>query len=279
MRELALPIFDGATLPGSTYTYGFDPEDNKAETLVVHQRPLNARKRSIYVAQADELEAEIKMAESRQSAEKLIRELVRRRGNIDSRLFNDLASAVVVHGNWIADGTSFTNSTTENTIAMTPLLAGSGAAIESTTYGADASGGFWYPGRALRIFWTGAVSSAASSPGNLTINGRLNTHTGNALGASAANALAVSMATVIWSGILLITCRTIGAAGTLESSVVWDCVLSATQATDPTSTANTGHNVAIDTTANNSINITALFSAASASNIILTRQFIAEVLS
>jgi hypothetical protein len=279
MRELALPIFDGATMPGSSYSYNFDHETGKHDTLVVHQRPLNAPKRSIYVAGEDELKAEIKMAESRQSAEKLIRELARRRGNLDSRLFNDLASAVVVHGNWIADGTSFTNSVTENTIAMSPLLAGAGAAIESTTYGPDASGGFWYPGRALRIFWTGAVSSAASTPGNLTMNARLNTHTGNALGASAANALATSMATVVWSGIILVTCRTIGAAGTLESMIMWDAVLNATQTTAPTRAIATGHNVAIDTTANNTLVVTALFSFASASNIILTRQFICEVLS
>lgn len=277
LRELALPVFDAQTLPGSSFSYSFDPGEGRARVQVVHQRPRSAPSRSLFIADMEDMAHEVRMADSRRATNAWLRE----RGLTEIRdngIYNDLASAVVVHGNWIADGTSFTNSVTENTVAISPQFAGSGAAIESTTTSPEAAGGFWYQGRAIRIFWEPVISSAASSPGNLTLNWRLNSHTGNSFGAGPASALAVSMATVSWISRLHAVCRTVGAAGALEGSTEYRYVLSATQLTATTDMINRA-SATIDTTANNNIVGTALFSAASASNIILTKMLVVEVLS
>lgn len=267
MKELALPVFDAHTLPGSSFSF-----DSEKGAVVTHQRERGAPSRSLFTATPEDMTREIAQAESREKTNRWLRE----RGLTEVRpssVFADVSSAVALRGVWTVDGPSLNTSVVETVIATSPVFAGAGAGA-----GADAAGGFWYSGRAIRIFWEGILSSVSATPGNITLNTRLNSNAGNSLGVSAANALANSMAAIAQTMELRVVCRSIGAAGALESNVEYHTLMNATQLTATTDMRNRA-TPAIDTTANNTIVVTGLFSVSNAANILITKIFLVEVLN
>lgn len=267
MQTRLAPVFDAHTLPGSSFSF-----DGEKGASVVHNRERGAPAAKLYVASPEEMYREIEKAKQRESSNKWLRE----RGLHEiapSSIFADQATAEVLRGSWMADGASLTNSTVEGVSATSPSFAGTGGVT-----GPDSESGFWRPGRAIRIYWEGVLSSATASAGNLTLNTRLNTISGNSLGPSSANVLAVSMASIVQTMELRAICRSIGAAGALEVGIEWHTLMNATQLTATTDMRNRA-TPAIDTTANNTIVITGLFTVANAANILITKIFLVEVLN
>ena len=81
------------------------------------------------------------------------------------------------------------------------------------------------PGQIYRLYACGVMSTAASTPGTLTITPRWGTSSsGTALGASAASAtLTASKTTVPWWLEALLQCRTIGSGGTAVLTGTFQC--------------------------------------------------------
>lgn len=75
---------------------------------------------------------------------------------------------------------------------------------------------YWYAGKTAELNYRGKLTTAASTPGNMTLTGRAGTTTGGtSLAASAATALTTSKTNISISIEMLVTCRTDGATGTL----------------------------------------------------------------
>lgn len=77
--------------------------------------------------------------------------------------------------------------------------------------------GFLQPGKMLHLSAWGRMTTAGSTPGNLTLTGRYGTTTGGtSLGASAASALVAAQTNITWRAELDLTCYTPGTAGTVQ---------------------------------------------------------------
>jgi len=170
-----------------------------------------------------------------------------------------------------ADGTSLTNSTTETALATTVSFLGSGS-------GTVGVGGFWAEEKTLGIHFRGALSSAASTPGNFNLNLRQDSTSGTSAGGQTAYALATSLATSPIALDAYLTCRAVGTAGNVEAMVEYTpgATPSGTTNVRQLARANIG---SFDTTGNRSFLVDGLFSTASASNIALAKLFIVEVLN
>jgi hypothetical protein len=166
----------------------------------------------------------------------------------------DNASAVVLQRISLADGAAITG-TTEGIISASPNWAGSGTNTAGT-------GGFWYPGKSVRFTSAGRLTTPASA-GTMTLNMRLDTITGASLGASGALAVIASQTNVSYWFEYIVTCRSVGTAGTLFGMgkfVVNPIVLASTA--QPAMMPATGPTTAtIDTTGNHQLVWTALFTA------------------
>lgn len=77
--------------------------------------------------------------------------------------------------------------------------------------------GFLNAGKTLHLSAWGRMTTAGSTPGNLTLTGRYGTTTGGtSLGASAASALVAAQTNITWRAELDLTCYTPGTAGTAQ---------------------------------------------------------------
>jgi hypothetical protein len=75
---------------------------------------------------------------------------------------------------------------------------------------------YFIVGKKMKITARGKVTSAASTPGSLTLTARFGTTTsGTSLAASAATALAASKTNITWILELWATCRAVGSSGSL----------------------------------------------------------------
>ena len=101
-------------------------------------------------------------------------------------------------------------TTTETILFATQPFASAGA----NTQGED---GFFYVGRTLRIRVSGFLTTIGTA-GTITLNWRLNTISGNSLGASVAITPIVSITKGAWIFEGYVTCRSVGSAGTLIGS-------------------------------------------------------------
>lgn len=118
----------------------------------------------------------------------------------------DNASAVV--NSRVGKGVGLSATTTTETILFaTQPFASAGA----NTQGED---GFWAQGRAIRI-WASGFLTTIGTAGTITLNMRLNSISGNSLGASAAITPVISITKGAWLFQAMIVCRTVGSAGTL----------------------------------------------------------------
>jgi hypothetical protein len=100
-----------------------------------------------------------------------------------------------------------------------PAFTGSGT-------GTQGAGGFWYPGRSIKVTLWGVMTTAGASPGTFTGDWKVDTvangTTGNSLGASPASAtLAISITAGVWCWESWIVCRSVGTAGTLFGHGRW----------------------------------------------------------
>jgi len=98
-------------------------------------------------------------------------------------------------------------TTTETVLFASQPFASAG----SNNQGED---GFWYVGRTIR-FWVSGFLTTIGTAGTVTLNWRLNSITGNSLGASIAITPIVSITKGAWIFKGVVTCRSIGSAGTL----------------------------------------------------------------
>jgi hypothetical protein len=166
----------------------------------------------------------------------------------------DFATACVLARASVVDGTGVTGLT-ETIASASPLYAGSGA----STLG---SGGFWYQGRSLRFWCWGRLNTGASAS-TMTLNMHLDTTGGASLGASAAVSIVVSQTNISFFVKYNVTCRTIGAAGTLFGMGALEANPAVIASTNqpvmmPASVPTTA---TIDTTVNHQLVFTAVFSA------------------
>lgn len=150
-----------------------------------------------------------------------------------------------------ADGPSLATGV-ETALVNTVTFLGSGTGA--------ISGGAWAAGRAIRIHFVAALSSAASSPGNFNLNVRQNGASGTSAGAQTAYALATSLS---GSRIALdanLVCRGDTSGGNLETCVEYSP--GTTRSSGPNSREIAGTNIGgFDTTANQFFTVSGLFSA------------------
>lgn len=121
----------------------------------------------------------------------------------------DLATAVASARVGKAAGLSAT-TTTETILFATQPFASAGA----NTQGED---GFWYVGRSLRIRVSGFLTTIGTA-GTVTMNLRLNSISGASLGASVAIVPIINITKGAWIYEGYVTCRSVGAAGSLIGS-------------------------------------------------------------
>jgi hypothetical protein len=118
----------------------------------------------------------------------------------------DNASAVVNARVGKGAGLSAT-TTTETILFATQPFSSAGA----NTQGED---GFFAVGRAIRL-WVSGFLTTIGTAGTITLNMRLNSIAGNSLGASVAIAPIPTITKGAWLFQAMITCRSVGATGTL----------------------------------------------------------------
>ena len=109
-----------------------------------------------------------------------------------------------------ADGGSLATGS-ETALATTITFLGSGSGT--------GAGGFWSPGKTLGIHFRGALSSAASTPGNFNLNLRQTSTSGTSAGAQTAYAMATSLSASPIGLDAWITCRSDGSGGNVETCV------------------------------------------------------------
>lgn len=158
--------------------------------------------------------------------------------------------------------------TTEGALSVSPTYPGSGAqvtGIANQTTGPRVGGSvFWKPGLAIEVLLRG-VATTGATPGNLTLNWRLDTISGASLGASATITLLANQANLGWEFRGDIVCRTVGTAGTLWGQGHWMCnelLFAPNLIMVPAATPATA---AIDTTAAHQLVVTALLTQAGSS--------------
>jgi hypothetical protein len=117
----------------------------------------------------------------------------------------DNASAEVLQR--VSRGAQATVTATTETALFTSQSFAGGAA-------GDGEGGFWYPGKTVRM-WASGLLTTIGTAGTITLNWRLNSISGNSLGASVAITPAISITKGSWLFEGRITCRSIGSSGTL----------------------------------------------------------------
>jgi hypothetical protein len=124
-------------------------------------------------------------------------------------------------------------------------------------------------GSAFLVFAHGRVSTAASTPGNLTLDLRFGS---TVIATSTAMALATSQTNIAWSTHLLLIARVIGtAANFMHNGPIQSAALSTTPTHWQTSAPAVGSNV--DLTTSQAVDLFATFSSNSASNSITCHGF------
>jgi len=167
---------------------------------------------------------------------------------------------------------STADATVGNTTTETSLV---GTGVGSLTLPAN----FLIAGKTLRITACGYYSSKASSPGNLQINIKLGSTVVNQLPGSGGSALAGSAASFGWRLSALVTCRSTGASGSVSSGGDMTRLTSSSGANaDFGFTKNTGP-VTIDTTAGQTLDLTATFNIADVANTITCTNLTVEILN
>lgn len=121
----------------------------------------------------------------------------------------DNASAVVNARVGKGVGLSAT-TTTETILFATQPFASAGA----NTQGED---GFFSVGRLIRIYVSGFLTTIGTA-GTVTLNMRLNSISGNSLGASVAIVPVISITKGAWEFTAYVSCRSVGSTGTLIGS-------------------------------------------------------------
>jgi len=161
-------------------------------------------------------------------------------------------------------GSNYTNSTSET--SLTGQTSGGAWAAPRE---------WWQQGRTIHFVANGAVSTAASTPGNLTLNLRWGSTSGTIMIGTGALALATSQTTKTFTFEGWIECNAIGTSGTVKAfgQYINGALSTATMQSLPASAVAA---VTIDTTIANDITFSALTSAASASNIVTLHQFFLE---
>lgn len=204
----------------------------------------------IVIARPDQVAEEAELAFARRALAARIRQ---RRYGLLPVSGGDEASGVVVARYALADGASITG-TTEGILSASPVYGGSGTNTAGT-------GGFWRPGKMVRFTTWGRMTTAAT-PGNATFNMRLDTISGASLGASAAITLSASQTNISWWAEYLVTCRSVGTAGTLfgMGKVEANPSLIASTAQPVMLPASAPTTATIDTTANHQLVFTILYS-------------------
>lgn len=171
---------------------------------------------------------------------------------------NDMASAVACARYEVAAGLSVA-STTEGILFATQSFPGSG----SNTNG---QGGFWYPGRTIRIRVSGFLTTIGTA-GTITLNLRLDSISGASLGASVAITPVISITKGAWIYEAYATCRTMGASGVIIGSGTITFGSTVVTATAPGRTwllpdVNSDATATIDTTAAHQLVFTTLMTQA-----------------
>src|SRR5258708_39259132 len=114
--------------------------------------------------------------------------------------------------------------TTEGALSVSQTFPGSGAqvtGIANQTTGPRVGGSvFWKQGTAIEVLLRG-VATTGGTPGNLTLNWRLDSISGASLGASATITLLASQTNVCWEFRGDIVCRSVGTAGELLGRAEW----------------------------------------------------------
>lgn len=184
----------------------------------------------------------------------------------------DFASADVVLVQAIADGATYTNSTTETSLLPNPAV---------FTLPAN----YFYVGRTLRVSAWGEIATGAG-PGNLNFRVRYGSATtGIIIADTGAIAMTASIATkFIWSIEVLITCRALG-SGTSGSLFGIGRATGMTSVTPPVisnmgSAGNaTPAPAGIDTTTATTLQVTALSSVAVAATQLILHGFTLEAMN
>jgi hypothetical protein len=140
-------------------------------------------------------------------------------------------------------------------------------------------GGFWQVGKAIRLWVAGTITTTAA--GTLVVNCRLNSVSGNTLGASLAITVVTTITNATWVYEEYVVCRSLGTAGTLwgQGKITFNSTLVTT--TSPGRTwllpDISPATATINTTISNSLVVTALWSLAG--NTMTTQQGFAETLN
>lgn len=165
------------------------------------------------------------------------------------------------------DGTALTNTTTATSILP--------AAAKFTL-----PANYFAIGRSLRIRASARISTAAAAPGTITFDTRFGTTVVFNGGASGTLATSASNVTLLLD--LLLTCRAIGASTTATILGTGTCISTAMSITTPVlllPASSPAVGTGFDSTAAQTVDLFATWSAASASNTITFHQYILESLN
>lgn len=185
----------------------------------------------------------------------------------------DFASADVTQVMAVADGATYTNSTTETSLLPNPAVFTCPAP------------NWWYPGKTLRLTARGEIATGAA-PGNLNFRVRYGTAAGGVIVAdTGAIAMTASIATkFMWKIEVELTCRAVG-SGTSGSlfgiGEAWGMTSVTVPVLSPMGSAgvNTPAAAGVDTTTATTLQVTALTSAAVAATQIILHYYTLEALN
>ena len=162
--------------------------------------------------------------------------------------------------------TQTADRTIANTVTETTLFNGG---IGTLTFPAN----FWYVGRTVRVTISGDFADTGTPTGDVKIKFGATT-----LSDSTAIAFTALSGMEQWYLDVLITCRTTGATGTLETNVIFE--YETTTGSSPIQRYDiAGTSTVIDTTASGAIDATFQWGTASASNTLTSEIALVEVLN
>jgi hypothetical protein len=116
----------------------------------------------------------------------------------------------------MADGNFYVDTRPPFMIANETAIAGTSEALLWRALFSQTTANYWTVGKMWWIQAAGKITTAASSPGNLTLTARYGTTTGGtSLAASAATALGTSKTNITWGLTIAVCCQAIGATGSL----------------------------------------------------------------
>jgi hypothetical protein len=183
----------------------------------------------------------------------------------------------------VAFGSSAANQATAGIVGTLSTNTASSSAIANTAAETNFSLSYSLPanaltaGKALRII-AGGIFSTTLTP---TLALRVKAGTTTLLSTGDYTPLSASLTTRLWSLEAILVCRTVGASGTIHGNGMVQCADAASSVLDGTAIVlgNTGATITLDTTAAQTIQLSADWSVASASNTITMHHFSVEVLN